>query len=256
MPPVLVDRHHVVGRDLALRELVGGELQRHEPGLGHPHRDEPGGPGHQEHPAQRTPGGGTGDHRPDPGERARAASAGGPRARNGNGGRHRAGDHGAVRRWFPHPRRAGTARCPWRDHDSAVPPVSRFLAVALPLVASPAEDSHSGLVRTIGNRVGIKPSGVQIPHPPPHDKRHRAQRCRLSCGGTGRCRERTWPGEGRTRAPRGSPIRPQQPAERAGRGAPPAEELRPGATAPPPGTSRRAGPRAAARPARVRAPTH
>ena len=36
-----------------------------------------------------------------------------------------------------------------------------------PLVASPAEDSHSGLVRTIGNRVGIKPSGVQIPHPPP-----------------------------------------------------------------------------------------
>ena len=40
---------------------------------------------------------------------------------------------------------------------------------AHPLVASPAEDSHSGLVRTIGNRVGIKPSGVQIPHPPPHN---------------------------------------------------------------------------------------
>ena len=37
-------------------------------------------------------------------------------------------------------------------------------------VACPTEDSHSGLVRTIGNRVGIKPSGVQIPHPPPTER--------------------------------------------------------------------------------------
>ena len=44
-----------------------------------------------------------------------------------------------------------------------------FLGDAGPPVASPTEDSHSGLVRTIGNRVGIKPSGVQIPHPPPKD---------------------------------------------------------------------------------------
>src|SRR4029078_11928108 len=34
-------------------------------------------------------------------------------------------------------------------------------------VASPAEDSPSGLGRTIGNRVGLTPSGVQIPYPPP-----------------------------------------------------------------------------------------
>ena len=30
-----------------------------------------------------------------------------------------------------------------------------------------AEDSPSGLGRTIGNRVGLTPSGVQIPYPPP-----------------------------------------------------------------------------------------
>ncbi len=34
-------------------------------------------------------------------------------------------------------------------------------------VSSPAEDSPSGLGRTIGNRVGRDPSGVQIPYPPP-----------------------------------------------------------------------------------------
>ena len=30
------------------------------------------------------------------------------------------------------------------------------------------EDSPSGLWRTLGKRVGCKPSGVRIPHPPPH----------------------------------------------------------------------------------------
>jgi SAM-dependent methyltransferase len=34
-------------------------------------------------------------------------------------------------------------------------------------VPSAAEDSPSGLGRTIGNRVGLTPSGVQIPYPPP-----------------------------------------------------------------------------------------
>ena len=34
-------------------------------------------------------------------------------------------------------------------------------------VSSPTEDSPSGLGRTIGNRVGRDPSGVQIPYPPP-----------------------------------------------------------------------------------------
>src|SRR5438477_3779005 len=34
-------------------------------------------------------------------------------------------------------------------------------------VSSSAEDSPSGLGRTIGNRVGLTPSGVQIPYPPP-----------------------------------------------------------------------------------------
>ena len=34
-------------------------------------------------------------------------------------------------------------------------------------LALPAEDSPSGLGRTIGNRVGGNPSRVQIPHPPP-----------------------------------------------------------------------------------------
>ncbi|MDQ1294380.1 MAG: putative polymerase subunit gamma and tau [Actinomycetota bacterium] len=34
-------------------------------------------------------------------------------------------------------------------------------------IDSPVEDSPSGLGRTIGNRVGLTPSGVQIPYPPP-----------------------------------------------------------------------------------------
>ena len=34
----------------------------------------------------------------------------------------------------------------------------------------PLEDSHSGLVRTLGKRVGIKPSRVRISHPPPHSR--------------------------------------------------------------------------------------
>src|SRR3954454_16025037 len=40
-------------------------------------------------------------------------------------------------------------------------------------VSSSAEDSPSGLGRTIGNRVGLTPSGVQIPYPPPcRESRH------------------------------------------------------------------------------------
>ena len=58
----------------------------------------------------------------------------------------------------------------------------RFLVRGPPPVACPTEDSHSGLVRTIGNRVGIKPSGVQIPHPPPQDSwPRRAQRSGAIC---------------------------------------------------------------------------
>ena len=33
-------------------------------------------------------------------------------------------------------------------------------------VSFSAEDSHSGLVRTLGKRVGFTPSRVRIPHPP------------------------------------------------------------------------------------------
>jgi hypothetical protein len=40
-------------------------------------------------------------------------------------------------------------------------------------VGLPTEDSPSGLGRTLGKRVGCKPSGVRIPHPPP-----------LTCGNT------------------------------------------------------------------------
>ncbi len=32
------------------------------------------------------------------------------------------------------------------------------------------EDSPSGLWRTLGKRVGCKPSGVRIPHPPQNEK--------------------------------------------------------------------------------------
>src|SRR3954452_14576531 len=34
-------------------------------------------------------------------------------------------------------------------------------------VPSPAEDSPSGLWRSLGKRVGLTPSGVRIPYPPP-----------------------------------------------------------------------------------------
>ena len=37
-------------------------------------------------------------------------------------------------------------------------------------VFSSTEDSHSGLVRTLGKRVGCKPSGVRIPYPPPESE--------------------------------------------------------------------------------------
>src|SRR4051794_104592 len=37
-------------------------------------------------------------------------------------------------------------------------------------VACPTEDSPSGLWRSLGKRVGLTPSGVQIPYPPPPDR--------------------------------------------------------------------------------------
>ena len=42
-----------------------------------------------------------------------------------------------------------------------------FGLAKLPQVASAAEDSPSGLWRTLGKRVGGNPSRVRIPHPPP-----------------------------------------------------------------------------------------
>ncbi len=62
---------------------------------------------------------------------------------------------------------AGCRRRVYAAPAPAPNPASRISWGPRPPVASPTEDSHSGLVRTIGNRVGIKPSGVQIPHPPP-----------------------------------------------------------------------------------------
>ncbi len=42
------------------------------------------------------------------------------------------------------------------------------------------EDSPSGLWRTLGKRVGCKPSGVRIPHPPPVDQhKRRAASCQV-----------------------------------------------------------------------------
>ena len=55
----------------------------------------------------------------------------------------------------PSLREAGETRA-WPDRRRSGCPVS-----------SPTEDSPSGLGRTIGNRVGRDPSGVQIPYPPP-----------------------------------------------------------------------------------------
>ncbi len=42
-----------------------------------------------------------------------------------------------------------------------------FGRIKRPQVASAAEDSPSGLWRTLGKRVGGNPSRVRIPHPPP-----------------------------------------------------------------------------------------
>jgi hypothetical protein len=49
------------------------------------------------------------------------------------------------------------------------------------------EDSPSGLWRTLGKRVGLTPSGVRIPHPPPKNvPQHLALSCwsvtSLACG--------------------------------------------------------------------------
>src|SRR3954452_11443048 len=45
--------------------------------------------------------------------------------------------------------------------------VGRFHQDVTRPVTSPAEDSPSGLWRSLGKRVGCKPSGVRIPYPPP-----------------------------------------------------------------------------------------
>src|SRR5699024_8362085 len=45
---------------------------------------------------------------------------------------------------------------------------SRLAAAGPVPVASYLEDSHSGLVRSLGKRVGLTPSGVRIPYPPPN----------------------------------------------------------------------------------------
>ncbi len=50
--------------------------------------------------------------------------------------------------------------------DSGLAP-HRFVAHPSNQVTSPAEDSPSGLWRSLGKRVGCKPSGVRIPYPPP-----------------------------------------------------------------------------------------
>src|SRR3954471_22635813 len=47
------------------------------------------------------------------------------------------------------------------------PGSDRLGSGASPQVSSSTEDSHSGLVRTLGKRVESKLSGVQIPYPPP-----------------------------------------------------------------------------------------
>src|SRR3954466_13986078 len=51
------------------------------------------------------------------------------------------------------------ARGPWKSIDrSSATPAGRL--------GSSAEDSPSGLWRTLGKRVGFTPSGVRIPYPP------------------------------------------------------------------------------------------
>ncbi len=52
-----------------------------------------------------------------------------------------------------------------------------------------AEDSHSGLVRTLGKRVGVTPSRVRISHPPPIQAStvSSAARAAVSGGGCRRC---------------------------------------------------------------------
>ncbi len=55
-----------------------------------------------------------------------------------------------------------------------------FIRIAGSMSARPngcPEDSHSGLVRTLGKRVGCKPSGVRIPHPPLCNKARRRRFC-------------------------------------------------------------------------------
>src|SRR5699024_6039208 len=42
-------------------------------------------------------------------------------------------------------------------------------------VPSYVEDSHSGLVRSLGKRVGLTPSGVRIPYPPPRRNEHNSR---------------------------------------------------------------------------------
>src|SRR5215218_9165843 len=74
--------------------------------------------------------------------------------------------------------------------DNSKPPFIRVLCarvrfapcLVLPVIFR-AEDSPRGLWRSLGKRVGCKPSRVRIPHPPPHYGAPNR-----SCRGCPRCR--------------------------------------------------------------------
>ena len=51
--------------------------------------------------------------------------------------------------------------------------IDRWPVAAARRLSSDAEDSPSGLWRTLGKRVGFTPSRVRIPHPPPFDQQKR-----------------------------------------------------------------------------------
>ena len=102
-----------------------------------------------------------------------------------NARRRRRTPVGAVR---PAPGRpvvwgAELTRSAYVARKSAVP-ASLMLVLVVRAVArgDGQENSPSGLWRTLGKRVGCKPSGVRIPHSPPCDEsRHVSQMSRDMC---------------------------------------------------------------------------
>src|SRR5690606_8041439 len=76
-------------------------------------------------------------------------------------------------------RRAGSiGKCRGRTARRAPPPSqgrksvvrpARLVTMAGHSLCFPTEDSPSGLWRSPGTRVGLTPSGVQIPYPPPQE---------------------------------------------------------------------------------------